>query len=106
MEVIKACDFAYFAAIMAPSANERKFRTICDWGNWVFPYDDLFDNGAMRNKPERAMVAMNMLKASFLEGGKSEEELALQSDAEPLAKLIRFHASIWHSIESSASHGT
>lgn len=90
---------------MAPSANERKFRTICDWGNWVFPYDDLFDNGAMRNDPERAMVAMDMLKASFLKGDKREDEPTLQPDAKPLAKLIRFHTSIWHSIESSASPG-
>lgn len=32
---INKCDFSYFCAIAAPFAPRSKFRTICDWGNWV-----------------------------------------------------------------------
>lgn len=104
-KVIRECDFAYFAAIMAPFAKEHKFRTICDWGNWVFPYDDLFDNGTMRNDPNQATVAMNMLMASFDKGFERELEPALHPGMESIGKLVGFHARIWHSFESNASPG-
>lgn len=100
-KVIQECDFAYFAAIMAPFAMEHKFRTVCDWGNWVFPYDDLFDNGMMRNDPNRATVAMDMLMASF--DRECELEPASHPGMESIDKLVRFHAKIWHSIKSNAS---
>lgn len=32
---INKCDFSYFCAIAAPEAPPDKFRTLCDWGNWV-----------------------------------------------------------------------
>jgi len=88
---------------MAPFATEHKFRTICDWGNWVFPYDDLFDNGMMRNDPNRATVAMDMLIASFHR--ECELESASCPGMESIDKLVRFHTKIWHSIKSKASPG-
>lgn len=106
-EVIRKCDFAYFAAIMAPFAKEHEFRTICDWGNWVFPYDDLFDNGMMRNDPNQATVTMNMLMASFDQEfeRKLEPALNLHPGVESIDKLVGFHARIWHSIALNASPG-
>jgi hypothetical protein len=32
---INKCDFSYFCAIAAPEAAPERFRTLCDWGNWV-----------------------------------------------------------------------
>lgn len=32
---INKCDFSYFCAIAAPEAPPERFRTLCDWGNWV-----------------------------------------------------------------------
>lgn len=32
---ITRCDFSYFCAIAAPEAPRDRFRTVCDWGNWV-----------------------------------------------------------------------
>ncbi|KAL7894231.1 isoprenoid synthase domain-containing protein [Trichoderma sp. SZMC 28014] len=58
---INKCDFSYFCAIAAPFAPRSKFRTICDWGNWVFPYDDMFDNGCLRDKPEESQRVMDSL---------------------------------------------
>lgn len=37
---IHRTDFSYFAAIMTPYAPMERFKTVCDWGSWAFPYDD------------------------------------------------------------------
>jgi hypothetical protein len=91
---------------MAPFANERKFRTICDWGNWIFPYDDLFDNGTMRNDHKQAVTAMNLLMASFDDSDKHELEPLLHPNMQSFAKLARFHAKIWNSVKLNSSFGT
>jgi hypothetical protein len=90
---------------MAPFADEHKFRTICDWGNWIFPYDDLFDNGTMRNDPDQAKVALKTLMASFDASHKYELEPKLHLNMDSTAKLVRFHTTIWHSIEPNSSPG-
>ncbi|OJZ82180.1 hypothetical protein ASPFODRAFT_701161 [Aspergillus luchuensis CBS 106.47] len=41
-------DFGYFVAIVAPDAEEDELRIMFDWGNWVFPFDDAFDNGELK----------------------------------------------------------
>ncbi|QBZ63619.1 hypothetical protein PoMZ_05304 [Pyricularia oryzae] len=46
---VGACDFSYFCSIAAPEAPIHKLRTMCDWGNWVFPFDDMFDSGDLRS---------------------------------------------------------
>ncbi|RAK94265.1 terpene synthase metal binding domain protein [Aspergillus costaricaensis CBS 115574] len=45
---IHKTDFGYFVAIVAPDTEEDKLRTMFDWGNWVFPFDDAFDNGELK----------------------------------------------------------
>jgi hypothetical protein len=37
---ITKCNFSFFCAVAAPHADAARFRTMCDWGNWVFPFDD------------------------------------------------------------------
>lgn len=39
MKHIRA-DFPYFAAVWTTEAGPDEFRTICDWCNWVFDFDD------------------------------------------------------------------
>jgi hypothetical protein len=39
-KAVHACNFSLFMSIAAPDAKEDELRTMCDWGNWVFPYDD------------------------------------------------------------------
>ena len=33
-------DFPYFAAVWSTEASEEEFRTVVDWCNWVFDFDD------------------------------------------------------------------
>jgi hypothetical protein len=104
-KAVQECDFAYFAAIMAPFADERRFRAICDWGNWIFPYDDLFDNGTMRSDYDQAAAAMDTLIKSSDDSHKHHSEHTLQTNSVSVTKLARFHGSIWNSIRSSTPSG-
>ncbi|KAH7018022.1 terpene synthase metal binding domain-containing protein [Microdochium trichocladiopsis] len=63
---ISRCDFSYFCAIAAPTAPRDRFRTLCDWGNWVFPFDDIFDNGELRDQPKQAALVLDSLMALML----------------------------------------
>ena len=62
---IRMIDFSYFCAVMTPKADHKKFRTICDWGNWVFPFDDQFDDGFLRDQPELAKGMIDTLLQSM-----------------------------------------
>ncbi|PTB64806.1 terpenoid synthase [Trichoderma citrinoviride] len=44
-------DFGFAAAVWAPSAEKERFRTVVDWANWVFYFDDQFDEGHLANDP-------------------------------------------------------
>lgn len=37
---VSACDFSWFMSVAAPDAPAGRLKTVCDWGNWVFPFDD------------------------------------------------------------------
>ena len=102
-QAIRQCDFAYFAAVMVPFADGREFRTVCDWGNWIFPYHDLFDNGALRNDPEGASMVMEWLLSGLDERCRSE--LEDHPEMRPFTKIVRFHDEIWRSVRSTASCG-
>lgn len=104
-KAVQECDFAYFAAIMVPFADERKFRAICDWGNWMLPYDDLFDNGTMRSDYNQAASAMDILMKSFHDSQEHQSEYTLHTNSVSATKLAQFHRSIWGSIKSSALSG-
>jgi hypothetical protein len=58
---LNGIDASYFCAILAPKADHDRFRLICDWTNWVFPFDDLFDNGDLRGEPGRAALLIEKL---------------------------------------------
>ncbi|KAL7948162.1 isoprenoid synthase domain-containing protein [Trichoderma barbatum] len=89
MKKINKCDFSYFCAIAAPLADRSRFRTLCDWGNWVFPYDDMFDNGHLRDQPEESQLAMESLMMPML-GNTSRKKL----DAKDRLRIVRFHDTV------------
>ncbi|GAW13611.1 hypothetical protein ANO14919_029980 [Xylariales sp. No.14919] len=70
--LISKCDFSYFLAIAAPEAGPQEYRTLCDWGNWVFPYDDMFDIGELRDKPAAAAMIMQSLMAPMTKCHRQE----------------------------------
>ncbi|KAL9487903.1 hypothetical protein ACSS6W_000180 [Trichoderma asperelloides] len=81
---VNKCDFSYFCAIAAPFAPRSRFRTLCDWGNWVFPYDDMFDNGCLRDKPEESQRVMESLMMPMM--GKSS-----YSDMADRLRIVQAH---------------
>ncbi|KAM3414341.1 hypothetical protein BST61_g10988 [Cercospora zeina] len=97
-KIVQRGDFCRFVAIAAPHAHEFQFRTYCDWVNWVFPYDDLFDNGYLRADFEAAKKKMSAL----LTGTKGNVD---QRPQKQNCDLIEFHDGIWARIQATASPG-
>ncbi|EXK49843.1 hypothetical protein FOMG_02323 [Fusarium oxysporum f. sp. melonis 26406] len=64
---VEFCDFAVFISIAAPDAPFDKLKTMCDWGNWVFPFDDMFDEGSLKSDPKRSQAVIDSLMADMLD---------------------------------------
>ncbi|GLA28673.1 terpenoid synthase [Aspergillus phoenicis ATCC 13157] len=94
---IHKTDFGYFLAIMAPNAERDQLRTMCDWGNWVFPFDDAFDNGELKVDLGGVKRMMDELLAVMKNEGVFR----------PRAPLVIAFKSIWDRLsESNCSAGT
>ncbi|KAI0432415.1 isoprenoid synthase domain-containing protein [Xylaria sp. FL1042] len=94
---ISKCDFSYFMAIAAPNAGLQEFRTLCDWGNWVFPYDDMFDNGSLRDKPAAAAMMMQNLMSPMSES-QTWREMHTFRERIP---LIKTHDTVWQRLHKA-----
>lgn len=95
------CDFAYFAAIMAPTAGRGKFRTICDWGNWIFPFDDLFDDGKYAKDYTQAQAAVDRVLGAFHADPSGNVE-----DVAASVPIVDFHDQIWRQIRDADCNNT
>lgn len=78
---------------MASRADKERFSTICEWGNWIFPFDDLFDDGELRNDEDGAKAVMDQLLLSFT----AKEMVNADRPA-----IVRFHDGIWERIKTMA----
>ncbi|KAI8635655.1 isoprenoid synthase domain-containing protein [Xylariaceae sp. FL1651] len=99
---ITKCDFSYFIAITAPEAACSEYRTLCDWGNWVFPYDDMFDNGELRDKPAAAAKIMQALMSPMRE---SQTQQGMGTSPEERLPLLRVHDTVWERIKEGSPKG-
>ncbi|PVH78127.1 pentalenene synthase [Cadophora sp. DSE1049] len=87
--IIAKTDFSLFCAISAPDADKAELRTMCDWGNWVFPFDDMFDNGDLKDDLAASRKIMDNLLAIMREGSR---------DRKPNGVLIEIHDTVWERI--------
>ncbi|KAI0545439.1 isoprenoid synthase domain-containing protein [Xylaria curta] len=94
--IINKCDFSYFIAIAAPEASLPQYRTLCDWGNWVFPYDDMFDNGELRDKPTTAARVLQSLMSPMSKFQTWSETYAPRDERLPIVKV---HDTVWERIQ-------
>lgn len=94
---IHAIDFSFFCAILAPKANYERFRLICDWGNWIFPLDDLFDDGILRENAEQAAILIERVISTMRE---KEDWAAIPACAEAEQRLVDCHLDIWERFKS------
>jgi hypothetical protein len=102
-KAVRQCGFAYFAGIMVPFADKRKFLQVCDWGYWMSLYDDFFDSGTMRDDPDRAATLMESLLSAF--HFEPNEERQRDCDEEAMERIVCFHNEFWRSIQSNSSQG-
>lgn len=95
------CDFAYFAAVMAPDADLERLRTICDWGNWIFPFDDIFDDGECSKDYAGAQAIIGRVLSVFNTDISSEKHWT-----DKTAPIVTFHDDIWVRIRDSGPPST
>ncbi|KXT15230.1 hypothetical protein AC579_1369 [Pseudocercospora musae] len=58
-------DFTYFVQTWVPGTPYERFRLANDWTNLFFYYDDLFDDGELKNDPVRAQATVDRLFAAI-----------------------------------------
>jgi hypothetical protein len=90
-------DASYFCAILAPKADHDRFRLICDWTNWVFPFDDLFDDGDLRGDLERAALVIERLLDVMRD---AKEPVSLPIGGESEQRLVDCYANFWERFKS------
>ncbi|KAH6645056.1 isoprenoid synthase domain-containing protein [Truncatella angustata] len=49
-KILTRANFPYLISLSAPDADAEAFRMGCDWCIWAFVFDDLFDEGIMKDK--------------------------------------------------------
>ncbi|KAJ4857156.1 terpene synthase family, metal binding domain-containing protein [Trichoderma breve] len=85
-------DFGFAAAVWAPSAEKDRFRTAVDWSNWIFYFDDQFDEGPLANDPVKAQEEVDCILAILNDSGPR-----VQAD-KPLQYAFQ---AIWDRIKAS-----
>ncbi|KAI1479684.1 terpenoid synthase [Daldinia eschscholtzii] len=56
-------DFCYMICIWAPNTDEEALRIMLDWNNWIFLFDDQFDEGHLKDDPVAAQQEVNATMA-------------------------------------------
>ncbi|RGP69189.1 terpene synthase metal-containing [Fusarium longipes] len=92
---VEFCDFALFISIAAPDAPSEKLKTMCDWGNWVFPFDDLFDEGSLKNAQRQAQHVVDSLMADMLGKTFSKKKL----------RVVQAHDDIFRRVSEGSTAG-
>ncbi|KAF5664694.1 hypothetical protein FHETE_6965 [Fusarium heterosporum] len=92
---VEFCDFALFISIAAPDASAERLKTLCDWGNWVFPFDDMFDEGSLKADQKRSQVVIDSLMANML--GRTYKK--------PKTAVVQAHDDIFRRVSQGSSPG-
>ncbi|QKX53231.1 uncharacterized protein TRUGW13939_00307 [Talaromyces rugulosus] len=108
-KIISKTDFSYFCAITAAEAGPQELRTLCDWGNWVFPFDDMFDNGNLKENPEEAQKVIDVLLSDMVidpdQSNTNNGESSHGQLSEQQGWLIDVHKLVWTRITESSPVG-
>ncbi|KAH7344353.1 terpene synthase metal binding domain-containing protein [Pyrenochaeta sp. MPI-SDFR-AT-0127] len=93
---VNACDFSWFISIAAPEAPADRLKTVCDWGNWVFPFDDMFDSGDLRTDLPTSQHVLDSLMANMLGNEFVSSKLP----------VVKAHDDIYRRLQEGSSIGT
>ncbi|KAK8023454.1 terpene synthase [Apiospora marii] len=72
---VQYCNFTYFVAVLIPHAPKERLKIASDWGNWIFMFDDMFDEGELRDDPDTSQrIVHNLLSIMGPERQRTSEE--------------------------------
>ncbi|KAF5563413.1 salicylate 1-monooxygenase [Fusarium phyllophilum] len=90
----RKADFCFCASAMAPHADAEALRTMVDWLNWIFYFDDDFDEGQLDRDPVAAEKEIRHTLAVLEDGSEIPDR-----EQYPLRYLIR---TIWDRVKERA----
>lgn len=108
-EHFRALDFNYNAAVWASEAPHDRFRLLCDWGSWIFVWDDLFDeeDGELSQNVEltrlAAEVLMESMQSPFTPKGLDGRFSPLSEKLSKTKTLIAAHQDFFVRLSACAS---
>ncbi|KAK1252116.1 hypothetical protein MKX08_003303 [Trichoderma sp. CBMAI-0020] len=88
-------DFCFCASAMAPHADAEALRTMVDWLNWIFYFDDAFDEGHLDRDPPAAQKEINQTLALLDENKEIPDR-----DLYPLQYLFY---SVWERVKKRST---
>ncbi|KAL9570063.1 hypothetical protein ACKAV7_005784 [Fusarium commune] len=91
----RKADFCFCASAMAPHADAEALRTMVDWLNWIFYFDDDFDEGQLDRDPVAAEKEIRHTLAVLEDGSETPDR-----ERYPLRYLFR---TIWDRVKKRAS---
>ncbi|KAI5366344.1 Putative isoprenoid synthase domain superfamily, terpene cyclase-like 2 [Septoria linicola] len=99
--ILSAGDFTWFAAVYVPNTAYKRFRIVSDWTNLIFYYDDLFDNGDLKDDPVRTKATIDRLFAAI--DGDILPADPNQPDLDYVDKVQAAHDDFWQRFRALAS---
>ncbi|KAF7588364.1 hypothetical protein BBP40_005793 [Aspergillus hancockii] len=96
--IINKTDFSYFCSIAAPYASNSELRVVFDWGNWVFPFDDKFDSGCLKDN----LIRAQQLVDSLLAGMTDDTSVSDDHEQDP---LVQVHNTVWRRLAKASPVG-
>ncbi|EWY95269.1 hypothetical protein FOYG_04368 [Fusarium oxysporum NRRL 32931] len=82
----RKADFCFCASAMASHADAEALRTMVDWLNWIFYFDDDFDEGQLDRDPSASPDVQRQFKIThkrYLDGLLQQVEATRDGDGQP-----------------------
>lgn len=95
----KRANFPFFSGIVVPDADAERFRCVCDWVNWIFDFDDTFDDGELNNDPLRAEQLVKAVMATM------DDQIDIKQDLGKDQSLVDFFRGVWLRLAKDSSAG-
>jgi hypothetical protein len=97
------CNFSLFTAIMVPHAELDLVLILDEFMEWIFRFDDMFDNGDLRRDYEAAKIVIDYLNSKC----EKDEYLILSTGVHVKAaiEIARLHEPILKAIKAHSTPG-
>ncbi|KAN0103506.1 Cytochrome P450 [Hyaloscypha variabilis] len=90
-------DFGYFSGLWASDAAAPEYRTTVDYCNWIWAFDDPFDEGSMKGRPDLIKIELDNVLSVMADNPRS-----FSPEKHPVMHTFEL---IWQRIVKRATRG-